>query len=120
MPAVTYLSDWEAREWVRVPGDKDCDELLQEMNAKTGRRWLIQVRRFFISRGWFRHAEEIKSYTLYLDCHGEYQVMNLVGPNGGSIFHFNRNSREAVMNYMLGYLGGCPEHSPHERKADHG
>lgn len=115
MPGFTYLSDWEAREWLHVEGDKDCDELLQEMNAKSGRTWLIQVKRWFAPRGWFRHAEEIKYYTLYLDCHGEYQVMNLVGPNGGSVFHFNRHSREAVMNYMLGYLGGLPAHPSTDR-----
>ena len=104
MPAVTFLSDSEAKRFETVEGDKDCNELLQEMNAKTDRRWLIEVRSFFASRGWFRHAEEIKTYTLYLDCHGEYQVMNLVTPNGGS--NFSYSTREAVMNYMIGYLGG--------------
>lgn len=108
MPAVTYLSDSEVERFLHVENDKDCDELLQEMNAKTGRRWLIQVRRWFVPRGWFRHAEERVHYTLYLDCHGEYQVMSLVTPTGSSIFHGSRQSREDVMNYMLGYLGGCP------------
>lgn len=106
MPAVTYLSDSEARSFLTVEGDKDCDELLQEMNKRTDRLWLIQVQRWFESRGLFRHAVERKRYTLYLDCHGEYQVMSLVAPDGSSIFHHNPNSREAVMNYMLGYLGG--------------
>jgi hypothetical protein len=115
MPAVTYLSESEARKFERVEGDKDCDELLQEMNAKTGRRWLIQVSRWFVSRGWFRHAEERIAYTLYLDCHSEYQIMSLVTPTGSSIFHRSHQSREDVMNYMLGYFGGCPL-SPAQRE----
>lgn len=108
MPAVTFLSDSETKRYERVEDDKDCDELLQEMNAVTGRRWLIQVRKWFEPRGMFRHAEERKDYTLYLDCHGEYQVMSLVHPGGSSIFYGWHHSREAVMNYMLGYLGGTP------------
>lgn len=115
MPAVTYLSDSRASAMERVEGDKDCDELLQEMNAKTGRRWLIEVWTQYVSRGWFRHAEERKHYTLYLDCHGEYQVMSLVTPAGSSIFNHSRQSRENVMNYMLGYLGGCPPISSRDR-----
>lgn len=106
MPAVIYLSDSEARRFLRVESDKDCDELLQQMNTVTGRTWLIQVQRWFEPRGLFRHAVERKNYTLYLDCHGEYQVMSLVAPGGSSIFHASQNSRESVMNYMLGYLGG--------------
>lgn len=114
MPCCTYLSAYEAKKFEAVDGDKDCDELLQEMNAKTGRRWLIQVQRNFVSRGWFRHAKERKDYTLYLDCHGEYQVMSLVTPAGSSVFYRWANSREAVMNYMLGYLGGCLVPSNHK------
>lgn len=105
MPVCTYLSDSEAKRFEQIEGDKDCDELLQEMNAKTGRRWLIQVQQRFVSRGWFRHAEERKYYTLYLDCHGEYQVISLVTPHGSSVFFQWVHGREAIMNYMLGYLG---------------
>ena len=110
MPAVTFLSDSEAKRFERVEYDKDCDELLQEMQRLSGRRWLIEVRSHFLSRGWFRHAAELVTYTLYLDCNGEYQVMNLVTSRGGSVF--SRSRREDVMNYMLGYIGGleeCPQ-----------
>jgi hypothetical protein len=110
MAAVTFLSDSEARSYETVEGDKDCNELLQELNHASGRRWLIERRTFYRSRGLFRHAEEIKTYTLYLDCHGEYQVMNLVTPNGGSVFSYG--NREAVMNYMLGHLAGLQEPRP--------
>lgn len=108
MPAVTHLSSWEEKEYSRVEGDKDCDDLLQEMCRVTGRRWLIQVRRWFVSQGLLRHAREAKSYTLYLECHGEYQVISLVHPGGSSVFHGSGESREHAMNYMLGYLSGQP------------
>ncbi|CAM5397985.1 hypothetical protein AFEL58S_01990 [Afipia felis] len=107
MPAVTFLSDCEAKRFETIDGDKECNELLRAMNLLSGRRWLIEVRSRFVSRGWFRHAAKIVTYTLYLDCNGEYQVMNLVTPSGGSVF--SRSGREDVMNFMLGYLGGMEE-----------
>jgi hypothetical protein len=112
MPAVTYLSDWEVRNWQAVANDKDCDELLQELRKATGENWLISVNeRPAFKRAWHRlwnvQTRTIKFYTLYADCHGEWQIISLVTPYGSSIFHsWGERDRECIMNYMLGYLGG--------------
>lgn len=110
MPAFTYLSSHEIEKWASIPDDKECNDLLQELRAKTGENWLIgrYTTRTRHPSLWKRlfcqppapHVE----WTLYADCHGEWQVMNLVGPNGGSVFH--GCTREMIMNYMLGYIGG--------------
>lgn len=111
MPAVTYLSDQEVKNWQRVQDDKDCDDLLQELRQKTGENWVLEVRDIPLFRtGWERlwrmPNRTIKHYQLYADCHGEWQVINLVTPTGGSNFNLWEHSREATMNYIIGYLGG--------------
>lgn len=102
MPCVTYLSDNEAERFRFVVGDEECNELLSKLNKLSGRTWLIEVRNFQASRGWFRRAAEVRTYTLYLDCHGEYQIINLVSDRGGSVFSYS--TRADVMNFMLGYI----------------
>jgi hypothetical protein len=121
MPAMTFLSDWEVRAWASVPDDKDCNELLQSLRKATGENWLIGVttRQKFRKawhRMWFVENGDHKFYTLYADCHGEWQVINLVTPNGGSVFHGSAQSREDVMNFILGYLGGI-HHASRDAKA---
>lgn len=111
MPAVTYLSDSEVRQFATVPDDKDCNELLQELRRATGENWIVgtySVRRGRTPTDWAlrRPAKVSRHYTLYADCHGEWQVINLVTPCGGSVFHGSEQSREDVMNYMLGVLNG--------------
>ena len=107
MPAVTYLSDHEVREWSIVKDDKDCNELLQELRSLTGENWIIGTQERWPRKRWFRkQAAPVRFYTLYADCHGEWQVINLVTPNGGSIFHGSSQSREDVMNFMLGIVCG--------------
>ena len=107
MPCTTFLSDHQIKQWSHVENDKDCDELLKELNEVSGRLWLVGVQEWFLPRGLFRHAEKRIDYTLYLDCHGEWQVMNMVTPEGGSLFHHTVGSREHVMNYMLGFIAGA-------------
>jgi len=110
MPVTTYLSDQDVRSWQLVPEDKDCDELLQDLRRQTGKNWLISVHnhpkwKLAWHRLWPVKTEEIfKAYTLYADCHGEWQIINLVTPSGGSVF--GASCREDVMNFMLGYLAG--------------
>lgn len=111
MPAVTYLSDHEVARFSSVADDAECNELLQEFRQATGENWLIEVNRGTMRRSLLQHLlhrpERIVAlYTLYADCHGEWQVMNLITPQGGSNFHTWEHSREAVMNYMMGYIGG--------------
>lgn len=111
MPAVTYLSDSEVKAGRAVKDDKDCNDLLQEFRQATGEDWIIEVRTYQKARTAWQAIRrklytEMKVYTLYADCHGEWQVMNLVTPKGGSIFYLSDQSREDAMNYMLGYLGG--------------
>lgn len=113
MPAVTFLDDWEVRKWDNgVPGDEDLNELLFELRKLTGRQWIVMTRDLpIIKRSWHRlgyyKAGTFKHYTLYLDCHGEWQVMNLCTErDGGSNFFLSHSSREHVMNYMLGHIAG--------------
>lgn len=110
MPAITYLSLQEESDWASVPDDKDINELLQELRKTTGENWLIGRHQVAVRHGqfWkrlFRKPAPLTSWTLYADCHGEWQVMSLVTPHGSSIFHLWEHSREAIMNFMLGYIG---------------
>lgn len=109
MPAVTYLSDHVVKQGRTVPNDKDCDELLQELRQATSEDWIIEViKRPLWKRRWhrlgYRQDGERTYYTLYADCHGEWQIINVVTPQGGSVFC--GASREDVMNFILGYLAG--------------
>lgn len=111
MPVFTYLSDHEVAAGRSVPDDEECNELLQELRAATGEDWIIIVTPIRKERNvWKRlfgmKLETFQSYRLFADCHGEWQVINVITPEGGSVFYIWEHSREAVMNYMLGYLGG--------------
>lgn len=112
MPSVTYLSPEQVRRYSSVPDDKECDELLQEMRHTTNEEWLIEVRTVSqrpspMDRFLRRVRPSIRVYTLYVDCHGEWQIINCVMPGGrGSVFTGGPATREAVMNYMLGHIAG--------------
>lgn len=112
MPAFTYLSDSEVRQWSRVEGDKDCDELLQELRRLSGENWIIGRQTIPVCHAslwkmiFCKPPEPYVSWTLYADCHGEWQVINLVTPEGGSNFHASAQGREDIMNFMLGYIAG--------------
>lgn len=117
MPAVTYLSDHQVKNSQAVIGDKEFNDLFQEFRNITGENWLIDhyehpvYRRAWLGL-WHSIAGYVKVFTLYADCHGEWQVMNLVTPEGGSNFNVWRHSREAIMNYMLGYIAACSHPAP--------
>jgi hypothetical protein len=110
MPAFVYLSQSEVDKYSQVKDDKLCNDLLQEMRNLSGLNWLISVdtRRGYLT--WWQRVRGVENvwleYTLYADCSGEYQVINLAGPEGGSVFHSNRDSRSAVLNFMMGFLDG--------------
>ncbi len=114
MPAFTWLSNDEVARGRRVPDDKECDDLLQELRAATGEDWVIltypqerprSVADMVLGRG----GDPYTIYSLYADCHGEWQDINCVTAKGGSIFDKGAESREAIMNYMLGYLAGLQD-----------
>lgn len=113
MPAVTFLSDHEVREWANVPDDKEADELLQQLRDVSGRNWVIGRHKVrvqhpsLIKRLFCKPPAPLTVWTLYLDCHGEWQIMSLATPKGSSIFHYSPESRECVLNYMLGYVSGA-------------
>ncbi len=111
MPCTTWLTEQEARDWAVVADDKECDELLQQLRKVSGRNWVIGRAKMESYVGLlgllFRQRLKVRTFwTLYLDCHGEWQIMNLMTPKGGSLFHLSNQSREDVMNYMVGYIGG--------------
>jgi hypothetical protein len=110
MPVVTYLPDYVVKRCRRVINDSECDDTLQVLRAVTGEDWIIEVvERRVKCRAWhgLSHIyERVKFYILYADCHGEWQIINLCTPKGGSVFHNSRQSREDVINFMLGYIGG--------------
>lgn len=111
MPAFTYLSGSYVREYRSVVGDKECNDLLQELRKATGDDWLVGVTRYprrptLMERLRGIQAQPEIHYTLYADCNGEWQIINCILPEGGSIFHTGKATREAVMNYMLGFVAG--------------
>ena len=108
MGAYTYLSDHEA-EAGRATGDKELDDLLQQVNDLSDDGWRIRVRTYRQRKRWFRApAPEAKHYTLYWYTGAgiEYQVINLVTPEGGSVFHDSRQSREDIANFLMGFING--------------
>lgn len=106
MAALTYLSDDIVRAGRTVKDDPECDEILQELRMVTGEDWLVRV----IERPMMRFGpfgtKPKKTYYLYADCHGEWQVINMPGPDGGSVFAPHPESRTAVMNFMQGIICG--------------
>lgn len=109
LPAFTYLSDYQVQKFRSVPGDAELDGLLQELRQATGDDWLVEVveiKEFAKGRWWpLRRAVRTRTfYALYADIHGEFQAINLCTPKGGSVFVGAH--RDAVANYILGFLGG--------------
>jgi hypothetical protein len=122
MVAVTFLDDHEVRTGRSLPDDPECNALLQEFREATGEDWIIRVRRFPVRQTlWARLSrrppEIFAMYTLYADCHGEWQIINLVTPKGGSVFHGSSQSREDIMNFMMGYLNGIQHATSKARPA---
>ena len=111
MPTFTYLSEHRVQQLRSVPEDPEIDELLQEMRALSGEDWLLEIAEIeeheSTRRWWFgpRRSHARKLYTLYADCSGEWQVMNLCVEDGdGSVFR--GGDRSSVINFMLGYSNG--------------
>lgn len=117
MPALTFLSDNVVRAGRSVKDDKECDEILQDLRRMTGEDWIVRVRRI-PHRSWARSFVDPDryEYILYADCHGEWQHINMAGPEGGTVFHTHPDSRNAVMNFMLGMICGIQN----ERRAKGG
>lgn len=114
MPAVTYLRDDEVASGRSIPDDKEADELLQQLRNLTGEDWIVMILPIWIRDRWWKRPRQTKRYTLYADCHGEWQIMNLVTPDGGSLFHGGaERSREDVMNFMLGMIAGIHDERKH-------
>lgn len=107
MAALTFLSDDVVRAGRSVKDDKECDQILQDLRNLTGEDWIVRVRELPTTRRWLQPAPHpVRDYTLYADCHGEWQIINMVGPNGGTVFSQHPDSRNAVMNFMLGMTCG--------------
>lgn len=110
MPATTYLDDASVRRGRSVPEDPECDDLLQELRRVSGEDWLVLVRthpgkKTRMDRLLRQEAQPEVHYSLYADCHGEWQDINFVRPEN-SESRGPAGSREGVMNYMLGYTAG--------------
>lgn len=112
MPCTTWLTDSEVREFASVPDDKELNETLQQLRSVTGENWLVGKRKVsvqhdsILKRVFCKQPPPITTHTLYNDCHGEYQIINLAGPEGGTVFHHWPNEREGIINYILGFIGG--------------
>lgn len=104
MPMITYLMDGELKSLRTVPGDRELDELLQQLRGETGDEWLIRSTPV-LNKRWFRKPKYSTSYTLYygLDNGIEFQVINLCNGHGRRVAGFQR---EHVINYILGFLAG--------------
>lgn len=109
MGGYTYCYDHEVKNWENVPDDKDLNELLQDVRNTISKDWYLQVRTHQPRKRWWERQARpsFKSYTLYWYTGGgiEYQVINLVTPGGGSVFH-GGCTREHVMNFLMGMLNG--------------
>lgn len=119
MPALTFLSDDVVRAGRSVKDDKECDQILQDLRRLTGEDWIVRVRELPTTRRWLRPAPPVRDYTLYADCHGEWQIINMAGPDGGTVFSLHPDSRNACMNFMLGMICGI-QNERRAKEADHG
>ena len=120
MPALTFLSDDVVRAGRSVKDDKECDEILQDLRRLTGEDWIVRVREI-PQHTWPLGFSKppIRDYTLYADCHGEWQIINMAGPDGGTVFSLHPDSRNACMNFMLGMICGI-QNERRAKEADHG
>lgn len=78
MPVTTFL--------IREPGrhdDEELAELIDEINAKTGERWVVETRAVRVTTRWFR-PDETHSYINLMKwmVGAEYQLMQCVNTVG--------------------------------------
>lgn len=106
MPACIYIPDHKSST-MKETGDKELDSLLLEANKLDDDRWRIGKVVITRSRLIFRKPPPLTLYTLYWFVTGiEYQIVNLATPRGGSIFYHSNQSKEDILNYLMGYLQG--------------
>lgn len=106
MPAVVYLSEPEVIRGRTVECDVDVDDILQTLREKSGRDWIVRVHDFLGRKPVLGPRPVIRHFELCVACGGEWQVINLCTKEAGSVFFDDGNSREHVMNYMLGMIAG--------------
>lgn len=102
MPCVTYISEYE--EWKMKEAIKEhklVAELLAEVNALTTQEWLCEPHKAVVQVRLFRAPIEEWRFTLYIDCHGEWQVFNFKDGFSGT--------ENTVLAFLMGYRNGLAE-----------
>lgn len=102
MAITTYLSEHEKTTF-RTIADKDILELIEEVEQKTGVRYLIQEYSRE-KRQWFRKSQIKKVYTMYADMGHEAQVLNFAQDHDWSIN--TCVTKSYVITFLLGILNG--------------
>lgn len=97
--------------------DKEIIRLLAGLNQHTGRQWECEEYQWTVRR-LFRKPRLIKTYDLYLECHGEWQVISFHSSIYHDIYRIAESNKHngpwmiygadagAVFAYMQGYLNG--------------
>lgn len=85
--------------------DKELLKILERLKEETGRHWELEesVR---VTKKFLHKPVNLKVYSLYLDCHGEWQVINFCPAKEGGYSINTTVDRAAIGNYITGYLGG--------------
>lgn len=102
MPATAFLSPFDVdRIRIRlILDDPRIVELLSEVNRLVSQQWICEVKEIARKRIW-RAPIIVKKYTVYIDCHGEWQIFNF--PGGYSV------SAETILAFLMGYRNGLTE-----------
>lgn len=105
----TYLRDSELEAFKTVP-DKELNELLQEVNQKTGGKFLIEEHAYEQQTGflWFRKTKLVKFYTLYgVLSLPEVQAINFCQEDKWPGWSINTSvTKSYIVTYLLGLLAG--------------
>jgi hypothetical protein len=105
MPAVIWH---DARVYRQTLTNPLLQELLDEVQQKTGREWVIHERRYTEHR-WFRKPQERVLYELLVDTGSgmEWQVINFDVGTDWTINHMVEAHH--IVNYLYGVLAGLQE-----------
>lgn len=102
MPCVTFIGEYEQwRMKSEISEHRHIKELLDDVNRLQPQEWLCGRQKTVVAMPLFRKAKEEWRFSLYIDCHGEWQVFNFA--EGMSV------PENTILAFLLGYRNGLSE-----------
>jgi len=116
MPCCTYLTDGMVEFEKENLTDKDIIKLLDELNYKTSKEWVVRQRSWYT--GIWKWKKNVYSFQILVHItNGEYQIINFT-PSDERDWTINHwVDKRTLCAYIYGYLGGLNQKEKNENSS---